>query len=93
MGNGVIIHEWLWGWLLGKNDASDDACQGLTDYELITSFRNSNISTKCQFRDDLIRQAKTMEFVQRVESDAPDLKFREEPPLYFRATDRQLPIE
>ena len=64
------------GRLLGKNDVLIKEVHVLTDYELIDAFRNSNVMNTYQFSDVITRQAETMEFAQKMESELPGLMQR-----------------
>ena len=50
-----------------ENEALVEEVYGLTDYELVAAFRNSNITNAYHFRDDVIRQTLTMEFAGQLD--------------------------
>ena len=64
-------------WLLGQNEFLVEAKHGLADYQLSTSFRNSNVTDAYPFRDEVIRQTLTMEFANKLERAEQGPHFRE----------------
>ena len=76
-----------------ENDISFRGNHGLSDYELMTAFRGSNILNIYPFKGGIRIRATPMENTKRAESDLPDLKFREEDHAYLRTIDSQLQNE
>lgn len=66
------------------------ANQGLKDGGLIKAFRDSNIMNRYTFKDEVIRQTPTRDFVTRLERGLGDREFRGQFPSYLRQIDRQL---
>ena len=81
--------EGLLGWLLEKNEVLVGAKLGLTDYEVVESFRNCNIADTSQLRDGVVRKKLTTEFANKLAREEPDLMFREDPHrIWQKFTDR-----
>ena len=63
--------------------------QGLKGGELIRAFRASNIAYAYQFKGDIVRQAATMEFAEKLGRGAKDMEFCENFTAYLRTVGRQ----
>ena len=72
LGEGGKNPEGISGWMLGKNDVSKEAGQGLTDGELIKAYRSSDILKNYRLREEAMRRTKPIEFVTHTEDVRED---------------------
>ena len=93
LSKGYRTPEGLLVWMLGKNDVLMEAREGLTDSGLMISFRASNILRTYRFKEEITRQATTVDFATHLERVVEDVEFRENSSAYPRTIDRQVPNE
>ena len=90
LGGGYQTPGGLRGWILGKNDVMVEDNHGLKDSALAKAFRTINVVNNYRFKDEAIRQTKTVDFVTHLARGAGDQKFRGGFSPYMRAIGRHL---
>ena len=75
LGEGGTIPDGICEWLLGRNGVLVEACQGLTDGELIKSFSTSDIFKNYRFREEAMRRTTPVALDTHTESYLDEQSF------------------
>ena len=68
--------------VIGYSDVLMEAGRCLTDSELVKSFSDSDILKSYRLKEEIMRRAATIDFVNHTESDLQDRNFRDQFPTY-----------